>query len=350
MESIHTPNCGGVHVMGIPNSSEGWDEPCKCQTFVPYEPTEDGRVVQKIGTQKVELAPHPQGIVSELIAAQMMKEREAEGPRATATGTRLRASAALTCARQMGFAILGVPETRVIPPEVLMAFDVGQKFHTRLQEVMVEQLNATVEVVGDYGDIADLSCHADAVYDRKIYNPGVDEADWPNQKVLVEIKTISGFGFLICVGARRSDEGAGPKTEHVAQAAICANAPNINAQVLHMVYVDKDKHSIAEWFLDMDTPLDRYEGLTPRELAEAEIERMRGVLGRLDSGMLPARHIPGVGRVQTVPDPDGRGNPWNCRYCGWNALCKPMAPIPLSFEDAGIEIIEVNGKPQAVPF
>lgn len=292
-------------------------------------------MVQKIGSPKTELTPHPAGMVAKLIAIQMQAEREAEGPRPTATGSRLRASHALTCARQMGLQILGVPETQVVPPEVLMAFEIGQHTHVRIQQIMVEQVGAQVEVVGDYGDLAEMSCHADLVYTRKAFNPGGEDVD---QVVLGEIKTISGFGFLICVGARKSDEGAGPKTEHVCQAAICAAAPNINAQVLHMIYVDKDKHSIAEWFLDMDTPYERYEGLTPRELAEAEIERMRGVLGRLDSGMLPARHIPGVGRVQTVPDPDGRGQPWNCRYCRYNSLCKPMAPGPITFEDAGIYV------------
>lgn len=333
MESLHTPTCSGINVVGIPNTMTS-DQPCRCQSF-KIEPEE--RVVRPIGSPgKAQLVPHPTGVVSELVGAQMLKEREEAGPRDTATGSRLRASQALKCARAIGFEILGTPESRVIPPEVLMAFDVGQKFHERLQKVLVEQMHAEIEVVADYGDILEMSGHADAVYESKMFNPNVPEDDWPTKKYCVEIKTISGFGFMICVGARKSNEGAGPKTEHVAQAAICAAAPNIDAKMLHMIYVDKDKHSIAEWFLDMDEPLDRYEGMSPRELAEAEMERMRGILGRLDNKMLPARHIPGVGRVQKVPDPDGRGDPWQCRYCAWNELCKPMLPVPLSFQDAGV--------------
>jgi hypothetical protein len=96
-----------------------------------------------------------------------------------------------------------------------------------------------------------------------------------------------------------------------------------------MIYVDKDKHSIAEWLLDMDEPYERYQGWTPRQLAEAELERMEGILGRLDSGMLPARHIPGHGRVTVVPDPDSYDQPWQCRYCRFNETCSNLPATPV---------------------
>jgi hypothetical protein len=294
-------------------------------------------VVQRLQPIVKGLLPHPTGIVLPLIEAEMIAEREAEGPLPTAHGTRLRASQALKCARLIGFEILHVRQTEPIPFETLMAFDVGHRFHERLQQVVLRQMGAAIEVVGYYPD-EDLSCHADFVYNRQLFNPG-------HQNVLVktvgEIKSSSGFGFLITTGQRKSDEGPGPRDEHVAQAALCAMAPNIDAQALHFVYIDKDRHSIAEWILPMDEPQARYQGLTPRQLAEAELERMRGILGRLDSGMLPARHVPGFGRVEHVPSPDSRDQPWQCRYCSYNSLCATISPKPTPL--AELELPKYDG-------
>jgi hypothetical protein len=235
----------------------------------------------------------------------------------------------------MAFNIMDVPRSEDVPAEVLMAFDVGHAFHQMVQEIAERELGATSEVIGIYPDEVDLSCHADLVYERKYFNPGGEDV---RATVCGEIKTISGYGFLIAVGKRAGDELPGPKKEHICQAALCAAAPNINAKLIHMIYIDKDKHSIAEWVIDMDEPLEKLDGLSPRDLAAAEIDRMHGILGRIDAGMLPARHIPGVGRVDIVPDPDGRGQPWNCRYCGWNAICKPLPAKPTELTNV-VEVI-----------
>src|SRR5215831_975746 len=293
-------------------------------------------MVQRLQPTQKGLLPHPTGVVLPLVEADMIEAREAEGPRPTFRGTRLRASQALKCALAVGFEILQVQASNPIPFETLMAFEVGNEFHRKILGIVMRQLGAAIEVTGYYPE-EDLSCHADFVYNRYLFNPG--QADIPI-KTVGEIKSSSGFGFLIITGQRRSDEGPGPRDEHVAQAALCAMAPNIDAKNLHFVYIDKDRHSIAEWILHMDEPQVRYQGLSPRQLAEAELERMRGILGRLDSGMLPARHVPGFGRVNHVPSPDSRDNPWQCRYCQYNAICSTIAPTPTPLDELELPIYE----------
>jgi len=288
-------------------------------------------MVQKIASPgRDEFLPHPTGIILPMIAEYMEAARQAEGPKPTAIeGTTLRASQALMCARAVGLAILKVPETEAVPFETLLAFDIGDRFHKAIQEIAAATLDARAEVIGDYSVLGiPLSCHADLVYERKLFNPVGGDVE---ERVVGEIKTVSGYGFLVSTGARKSDEGAGPKDAHVCQAAICANAPNILAKKIHMIYVDKDKNSIAEWMMDMDTPYPRYEGMTPREMAENEVDRQTKILGRIQDGLVPARHVPGYGRVEVVPDPDSRDQPWQCRYCRHNTVCKQFdsRPFPI---------------------
>lgn len=115
---------------------------------------------------------------------------------------------------------------------------------------------------------------------------------------------------------------------------MAALAPNIDAAYVHLVYFDKDKHSIAEWMFHVDEilPGDKYQGMTIRQLVEAELTRMTGILGRIDDGFLPARHIPGFGPVEIPARPDSRDQPWQCRYCRWQPTCEtlPRGPVELA--------------------
>jgi hypothetical protein len=209
-----------------------------------------------------------------------------------------------------------------------MAFSVGITIHEKIQAVAVAQLKAEIEVVGDYTPLGiDLSCHADLLYEQPMFNPGGPEV---SVKVCGEIKSISGYGFLLATGARKGPEPPGPKEGHVLQAILCAMAPNIDAKFVHLIYIDKDKHGIAEWRFDLDVQYARYHPeMTLRELGMAEIERMQGILGRLDNGLVPARHIPGFGRVTIVPNRDSRDDPWQCRYCRYNKLCRNLDTQPM---------------------
>lgn len=264
--------------------------------------------------------PMPEGILRPKIY-DWLNENEGKDL-ATAAGTRGRGSFAGRCSRDIAFQVLGFERNVTIPPNVLMAFSVGHSYHHIVQSIAEAHLGAESEVVGDWRPEHDMSTHADLVYMLKMLDREV--------KVVGEIKSMSGYGFALATGAKFSDDGPGPKMDHVIQAAISALAPNIQAQLIHMIYIDKDKHGIAEWLIDVDQPFVQWGG-SPRDLVTQELERMGGILGRIDSGMLPARWIPGHGRVDDPPNRNAKGDPWNCRYCAFQPTCCNLetGPVPI---------------------
>jgi hypothetical protein len=274
--------------------------------------------------------------VIHLLIDEDLKADPVFGPKPTADGTRFRASEALMCARQIGFRVIDYPEDLEIPAEVLLTFDVGNRFHERIQGIIERRLGGKSEVVASHMPDYEVSAHIDSLYSLDELGGFTRVFDENGTLVAVEIKTVSGYGYLVATGLRKSDEGAGPKPEHVAQAALGACAPNIWAQYIHLIYIDKDRQGIAEWILDMDEvlPGEKYGDMSPRDLALAELERSRGIGARLDDGKLPARFIPGYGRVEDPPPAGSPSSvqPWNCKYCRWQPTCKdlPSAPIPLA--------------------
>lgn len=266
------------------------------------------------------LEPAP---IRDLVHVILQDEYTAAGPKPTATGTLLRVSQALACSRQIGFDAIGAPQTEV-PGTVLLAFGVGNAFHERIQAMLRERWGAETEVPVDLRPTVDCSGSADAVY----LHP-----EWG--KTVVEIKTISGYGFKIACGEKRDERDApGPKVEHLTQAGLYAHG--LEADAVHIVYVDKDRQRFAEWVIDdFDGPLEfGYDKAAPvidatlNDLITSEIARMNGIAGRISDGVLPARYIPGWGTVQDVPAPKSHDKPWNCRYCRYNALCAALPPSP----------------------
>lgn len=343
VQDIHDGDgsCSGIHVVGEPNTM-GADQPCNCQGFELMDEWDKrrGQVASRIATnrQAEHLWPDEEGFLYPLIMKDMEEAREAEGPRPTAAPSLFRGSDAMRCARDIGFRILETPEIVPVPPETLMAFDVGQRFHERIQQVAKNQMGAWEEVICDLRPEWEMSTHADLVYtvDDDLRVTGT--FDQNGIKVVVEIKSISGYGFLLATGQRKAPSGGyeiGPKPDHITQAAFSAMGQDVDAKFIHMIYVDKDKGGIAEWMLPMDLPLTkRYEHLTPRQLAEADLTRMAGIGQRLFvDDALPARHIPGVGRVENPPDADSKDQPWNCRYCRYQPLCKQLPATPTPLDD-----------------
>lgn len=275
----------------------------------------------KLRTFEGGIEPLGEGLLLPLLRAKQLEGYDG-GNKPTADGTRARISDALACARQIGLRVLGVPDVVPMEGEVLAAFEIGNQWHYKLQGLILEKLGGATEVVASYKPEHDLSGSADGIYLSE---------DWGT--VVAEVKTISGYGFKVAVGQRRSDEGPGPKDEHVTQAAMYGVA--LGANYLHIIYIDKDKHSIAEWIFGMDEQLVRYGGLSPRLMALQEIQRMDGILGRLDEGLVPARHIPGFGRVMNPPEPDSNDQPWQCRYCRKQPICKIFDDGPFPIEELG---------------
>lgn len=268
----------------------------------------------KLPTQELSfgsMIPLQDGIIEHAIHAWLEETEGGDLP--TAAGTRGRGSDAGKCSRQIAFQILEFERQVPIPPATLMAFKVGHALHDAVQTVAEQRLEAEREVVADWRPQYDVSCHGDLLYTMK--STGL--------RTVGEIKSKAGYGFLLATGERASEDGPGPKMEDVLQAALTAAAPNIDAQLIHMIYLDKDKHGIAEWLIDMDQPFPQWGG-SPRELAMAELERFTGIFGRIDDGLMPVRYIPNFGRVQEPPAQNTRNDPWQCRYCAFQPVCVRM--------------------------
>lgn len=246
-----------------------------------------------------------------LAAAIEAKLREERTDRALAGPTRLRCSDAYGCARKLAFASLGVPKDVQYSAESLIAFRAGDAYHQMAQEAAVAFLDARCEWPVDWTPELSLSGHADAIYN--------DE----HGTVCVEIKSMAGYGFRLATG--QGKEEAGPKVDHLLQVGLYALAPQIRADRVHIVYVDKDRNLTAEWVIGIDDPLPHLDEASVRELVADELVRLAGVLADLDAGRLPARDVPGFGIVDVPPEVDSRDDPWNCRYCSWQPTCAALA-------------------------
>lgn len=236
-------------------------------------------------------------------------EHEAQRPEDPA---RLAASDAGGCARKVALSRLRVPKDITYDAAALMTFRAGDFYHQITQEAIVQALDARCEVDFDLRPKLSLWGKADAVYDRD------------GQRRVCEIKSQSGYGFDLATGAKRSDAGPGPKEDHLVQAGFAAVAPQIAAEAVHVVYLNKDRGVCAEWIIGLDDPLPHLpETPTIRQLVNAEAKRLALILHYLDQNIMPARLVPGYGLVDhDPPAPGQRGaKPWNCAYCPWQPSC-----------------------------
>src|SRR5215831_482670 len=115
------------------------------------------------------------------------------GPKATADNTRFRASEALMCARQIGFRVIDYPEDLEVPAEVLLTFDVGNRFHQRIQGIIERRLGGISEVVATHMPDYEVSAHIDSLYSLDELGGFTRVFDENATLVAVEIKTVSGY-------------------------------------------------------------------------------------------------------------------------------------------------------------
>jgi hypothetical protein len=261
-------------------------------------------------------------ILGAALADHLINNRDARGDKPTADHTLLRGSDAYGCARKIAFAALKIPRAVPYTPDTLMAFDAGEHHHTRLQGILAQKFGADLEVACSYKDLGiDVSGHADAVYKN-------DDTD---AKTCVEIKSMKAYPFVRAAGGvdkyGHHVDPEGPKPEHVIQCGIYADSPQIKADVLHMVYINKEDGRVAEWLLEIGEQYGA-NGETVLELVHAELARLAAIGEDIRSGLLPWRSVPGHG---VIKDPDAAkgddGYFWGCSYCGWQPIC---ARLPVS--------------------
>lgn len=246
--------------------------------------------------------------------------------RPTATGTRLRASWAGRCARQIHYRLIGAPAE---PPDLPGAWsmDRGKIVHALLDEFAMArgwQIETPV-VVSEH-----ISAHVD------FFDPVGRRA--------MELKTTGGYSFKM---KATPDRGApeGPAFGDVLQGALGAYA--LDADELYLGIVSME--SVAKYLAakhDIDdfgriAAVWRYDKATITRLATEEIRRLTEILETTDAKFVPLREIPlADDKVVTITDRNGSwieeapdtldpgssvvvdaGKTWHCDYCPFADTC-----------------------------
>jgi hypothetical protein len=288
-----------------------------------------------------------------VLAETWMRDRLAEGPRPRAVSDkRFRHSDAGNCARAVAYAALDLPASNPMDIAGFWATGMGTLLHEQLQAALKSRYPGIEDEVVCIIDGFEGSGHADLAVgltlgagpDAQHYNPG------QRVKVVVEVKTVGGYAYKLAVGER--GQAKGPSWSYVVQGAL--NAKALGADELVIALLARDVISVqaaqrggfdeltrfcAEWTLTRE----EYE-----PIAATEIERVSGILGLLDKGMLPRRTIPDpeLPRRNLITDPargtwvevDGDGNmtdagsTWHCAYCKWMDTCATTGPgrVPIT--------------------
>lgn len=192
------------------------------------------------------------------------------------------ASMALTCARQMGYKIAGVPEEEKPSLQKSLAFAIGTFIHEHLQAAM-KALHP------DY--------RAEVRFDRGAVTGRADGLFQGDGGLTVhEIKTMSAKAYAWA-------QGHGPKPEHAMQSSIAALA--FEAPLVQITYLAKE---------GSDSPL--LEWTMPADLdgAAKEESRMQRIVANVVAGRPIPRQANGL-----LYNPATTNYP--CTWCGYKARC-----------------------------
>lgn len=256
----------------------------------------------------------------------------------TAHGTPFRHSDAGKCARAISYTAAGIPRSDPMDITGVWNTSLGSLIHEQWQEALQRrwpdaEVEVTCQMVG-----ADGSGHIDAVIRTECEDCERCTDGW--RTIAYELKTVGGFAFKAAVGAQRKGTPAeGPRTSHLLQAAL--NGAAVDADEVVVGYLAKEciSANVAKRFAIRDD-VGRFaaEWTLTREqyepLARLEAERVAGILGLVDDGLLAARKTPEMPAGAEVTDPasgdwvrtvDGEvaetGNTWECGYCSYRTLC-----------------------------
>ena len=244
--------------------------------------------------------------------------------------SRIRASWAGMCARRIGYSVAGVEESNPTTAADAWRFNVGSMLHETIQEVIVARFpGSTIEVKVRLSEIG--SGHIDVVLTKP-----------DGKRVVVEIKTINGFGFRRMFGR----DGEGPRYGGIVQGALNAAALDPPADELMLVVFSLEvMSSVQAQKLGLMSEFKRFAAqwtYTRDEfmaIANEETIRLRRIIELVDQGDL--QYVPRI-----VPDPSlpphevinpSKGtiaiknhegvrvavqSTWHCNYCGFQDHCQ----------------------------
>lgn len=257
---------------------------------------------------------------ADVLAEALMQQREEDGDKPHAVeGTMFRHSMASFCSRSLGYQVTGHQPTNPVDEAASYRFEVGTAIHDLFQAALKKKYGDACELeVQVQIEEADSSGHIDAVIRGELVDA-------------LELKSINGVGYRYAVGACK-DGAKGPRHSAVVQAALNAHAidadravvvylptENISQKTIDRYRLDPSLAHRAEWWY----PRAEYE-----PIAQAEIQRWRGIADLVNNGELPPRYIP---EEQAIVQDPSRGlytatngrlkEYWGCNYCSFQDLC-----------------------------
>ncbi len=249
--------------------------------------------------------------------------------KAFAEETAFRFSAALGCARALGYQLAGVEESNAFDGPSLAIMEMGSLLHEDIQAAYhLAHPNALFETTGSIEDLT--SGHVD-----------IDDAEADE---IVEVKTVGAYKFDLAVGLQRKGRKLGspkgPSRAHICQGGF--NAKARGRTKVRIVYITREAVS---------APLGQKLGLSSTDriaaewlilpevwepIVEAELDRLRLIRQLVkDENTLPARQDFDDSGHQIIVDPDGERPFWRCNgYCQWQDRCiadgPGLIPVPVS--------------------
>jgi len=268
-------------------------------------------------------------------------------PKPTALGTPLRYSSAFGCARQQGYAGLGVAPTEPMDESGAWATGLGTIIHEKLQDAISRKFpSAQFEVASRLGQISG-SC--DALIEVGDLD-AIDGGRSDGTHVLYELKTMGTYSFDKQVGWNRmrgtTTDAEGPAMKAIAQAGINALGIEESDPDIHIEWVvmgsmtfealSKNKASnmgvegtnrfLAEFYVGRD----EWE-----PIALAEIERMKTIADVLDHGYLADRFALDDNGNLLALNPNIKKF-WQCDYCAFRTICAEDGPGQVRIIDSAI--------------
>lgn len=262
----------------------------------------------------------------------------------TALGTPFRHSDAGKCARAIAMTAAGIPVSNPMDLTGVWNTGLGSRIHEWWQdELLARYPDAEVEPKVRSAGV-DGSAHLDAVIriDDKV--------------VCYELKTVGGYSFKSSIGVvRKGTPAEGPSPAHIYQAAM--NAAAVDADEVVIGYLSKEAVGVGIGRSNGLSDIDRIaaEWTFTREqyqpFAEAEAERVSGILALVEQGELARRVVPdemppraeivAPTRSAWIVERDGEteqaGSVWNgqfCDYCKFLDLCAQTGPGRIPVESA----------------
>lgn len=244
---------------------------------------------------------------------------------------RIRHSWAGSCARKIGYQMLGIEPTNPSDAASRWVMELGTLIHERWQEIMQEQFPDAEMEKKVWVEDCKSAGHIDMFLPGFPYEP-------PLLSVCVELKSIGGFGMKMSVGARGPAQG--PRTSAVLQGALNGLGSSADKVVVINIATEnmsqREASKLGPEYWRKFTAEWSYESEQFLPLALGEVSRFRKIIEMVDRGDLPPRSVPfEMPRGARVVDPMTgawtliesdmvvqAGSYWACQsYCSYRDKC-----------------------------